>query len=70
LIRKEDDRFKLIFEEPITPPETDCGVEQVRDLVYKYLSVIEEYVRKYPAQWFMFQEVWNGAANSGPHTII
>ncbi len=70
MIRQEDDTFTLTFEESLTPRAAGTKEERERDLMVRYLAVIEGYVRKYPTQWFMFQEVWNDKANSGPYTVI
>jgi len=70
MMREGGDAYRLSFEEPIAPRGTGSEEEQVRTLISAYLAVIENYVRRYPSQWYMFQEVWNGKTNSGPHTII
>ncbi len=51
-IRKENDKFELIFEKPIYPTKRE------QDLVKDYVKVMQEYIKKYPEQWFMFQRFW------------
>ena len=70
MIREKGDRFRLVFKEPIIAREAEHGHRGIEALVSKYLTVIEDYVRRYPTQWFMFREVWNEGANSGPDTIV
>jgi len=58
LIREKDDLFTLIFEEAIFPPEKEHSKEDQIDMIKKYVSVIEDKVKQYPMQWFMFQRFW------------
>jgi len=70
MLRERGDRFRLVFEDPIVycAGNRDNGVEK---LISRYLAVIEDYVRRYPEQWFMFREVWNnGRKDSRPDTIV
>jgi KDO2-lipid IV(A) lauroyltransferase len=70
MIRQRDDTFRLIFREPISPQGDGYDAGHIKATVSKYLSVIEEYIKRYPAQWLMFREVWNGGNDSRPNTII
>jgi len=64
MIREKDDTFRLIMEPPIYPDTRQEEKESIKVLVDKYSGVIESYVRKYPTQWYMFREVWNGNAKT------
>jgi KDO2-lipid IV(A) lauroyltransferase len=58
MIRNPDDTFKFVFEKPVE--FVPCG-DKHRDLIQlvsKYKVVIEDYIRRYPEQWFMFRRFW------------
>jgi len=62
LIRNRDDRFTMIFEEPIFAPSEDGGKseeERVLSIMERYTRVIERKIREYPTQWLMFREFWS-----------
>lgn len=70
MIRQDDDTFKLIFEKPIYPDpsqEEDAAVKATTD---KCTSIIESYIRKYPAQWYAFKYVWDKDELLRPDTIV
>lgn len=72
MIRQEDDTFRFFFEEPIIPEEGGAEEAAIERLARKYSQVIESYVRRYPAQWYMFRRVWNEASDEDmrPDTIL
>lgn len=70
MIREKDDKFRLIFEQPITPPNGSDEDEAVRSLIERYSSVIERYVRRYPTQWFVFQDAWENGRQMRHNTIV
>ncbi|MBU4477842.1 MAG: lysophospholipid acyltransferase family protein [Candidatus Omnitrophica bacterium] len=56
---EEDDRcFTYRFEEPIYPRKSGDEERDIRTITEKYIKVIEQYIRQYPKQWFMFREFW------------
>jgi len=55
LVRDDGDFFSLIFEEYISPLNNDGRVKDEKQLIQEYLIIIEEYVKRYPFQWYMFQ---------------
>lgn len=58
MVRETDHKFRLVFEEPILPaggPKEDC----IRDLMKKYIAVIETYIKRYPTQWYIFKDLWS-----------
>ncbi|MGD9015513.1 MAG: lysophospholipid acyltransferase family protein [Candidatus Omnitrophota bacterium] len=58
MIRNPDDTFKLIFEKPIEfQPCGDKAKDKI-ELTSKCRSKIEDYIRRYPEQWFMFRKFW------------
>ena len=73
MIRNDDDTFKLIFEKPIFPGAQGRKEEQaIENLIYKYLPILESYIRKYPTQWYVFRNIWseNGKRDLRPDTIV
>ncbi len=60
MIREKDNTFSFMFEPPIYPDKDKDEDSCVRSLAEKYTSTIESYVKKYPTQWYMFREAWNG----------
>lgn len=58
IVRLPDDTFKFTFEKPISYNTTDNFEDDVQRIIESYLKVIEEHVRKYPSQWFMFRRFW------------
>lgn len=48
---KENNRYKVYFEEPIDPTCKD-------DAVGKWINILEKYVKKYPTQWYIFDNIW------------
>jgi len=60
IVREKNDKFSFVFEPPIYPEKDKDEESCVRSLAEKYTATIEKYVRKYPTQWFMFREAWNG----------
>jgi len=58
LIRKKQDYFVLKFEKPIYPLEGKDMNDNIRDIIYCYKTIFEEYIKKYPQQWYMFRKFW------------
>jgi len=48
---KEDNKYKVYFKEPIESDSVDNAIN-------KWLEVLEKYVRKYPTQWYIFDNIW------------
>jgi KDO2-lipid IV(A) lauroyltransferase len=61
MIREPDDTFRLIMDPPILPDLHEDEETSIKKLTEKCTSVIESYVRRYPTQWYIFREMWNGA---------
>jgi len=58
LLRMPDDTFELRFDKPIsysTTGDREADEKKVTDLCIK---VIEDYIRRYPSQWYMFRRFW------------
>jgi len=71
MIRQPDDTFRLIAEEPIYPDTSKDEDTAVTQLIHRYLSVVESYIKRYPNQWYVFRKIWNNDIESlRPNTII
>ncbi len=57
-IRNKDDSLTLRFEHSIEFKPTGNQENDVRELILKYKTIIEDYIRRYPQQWFMFRKFW------------
>jgi KDO2-lipid IV(A) lauroyltransferase len=57
----DDDHFEINVYPPIEPPHLQDGKitdEAVREFIQKYLTIIENEIRKNPSQWLLFREFW------------
>jgi KDO2-lipid IV(A) lauroyltransferase len=61
MVRNPDDTFTLRMEKPIEFTPTDDKERDVKEITALYRNVIEDYVRKYPDQWYMYVRFWVGA---------
>lgn len=59
LVRDEDDTFTIYFEDEITHKPTGDSERDIRDITEKLSGVIEDYIRRYPDQWYLFRRVWS-----------
>jgi KDO2-lipid IV(A) lauroyltransferase len=57
MFRNQDDTFTLRAEKPIEFSPSDKGTD-IKNLILRYKPVIEDYIRRYPDQWFMFRKFW------------
>jgi len=58
MTRNPDDTFTLRFEEPISAPAVGNKDVDIRNTILAYKVTIENYIRKYPDQWYMFRRFW------------
>ncbi|UCH85084.1 MAG: lysophospholipid acyltransferase family protein, partial [Candidatus Latescibacterota bacterium] len=58
LIREGCDRHRAVFERPLWPDERLSGREAVRELTQRFTMLLEDYVRKYPEQYFWTHRRW------------
>jgi KDO2-lipid IV(A) lauroyltransferase len=58
--RNKDDTCTLKFEKAIEFTPSGDKDADIKALIVKYKSVIEDYIRKYPDQWFVFPTFWVG----------
>ncbi len=60
-LRTPDDHFEINIYPPIDPPHVTEGritPEAARECIQKYLTIIEDEIRKNPSQWLLFREFW------------
>ncbi|PIP14022.1 MAG: hypothetical protein COT45_04595 [bacterium (Candidatus Stahlbacteria) CG08_land_8_20_14_0_20_40_26] len=48
---KENNKYGVYFEEAIDPISKDNAIN-------KWIGVLEKYVRRYPTQWYIFDNIW------------
>jgi len=59
MVWDDDDKYRLIFEEPIFPSaeaKEDLALSQI---AARYLAVMERYIKRYPTQWSIFRDIWS-----------
>jgi KDO2-lipid IV(A) lauroyltransferase len=61
MLRNADDTWTLKIEKPIYPESSGNGKQDVLNLINSYKVIIEDYIRKYPDQWYMFKRFWRNA---------
>jgi len=60
ILRTDFDHFEFNIYPPIEPPHLPDGKitdEAARDYIQKYLTIIEDEIRKNPSQWLLFKEL-------------
>ncbi len=50
--------FRLVVEEPIEVDESLPAREKAEAITREMIKVFEEYISRYPTQWFAFYKVW------------
>ncbi len=59
LVREPDGNYLFVIEPPIRCPEGVSREEAIRSATQASLKVMEQYIRRYPTQWYMFHhEFW------------
>jgi lauroyl/myristoyl acyltransferase len=58
VVLNRDGRYVPIVEEPICVEHTGNRENDIRTLTLRMARVIEEYIRRYPDQWYMFYPFW------------
>lgn len=63
--RLEDNRCSVVIEPPLQFETTGDFANDTKQGVQRIVSRIEEWVKRYPDQWLMFQRVWQEDKNLG-----
>jgi lauroyl/myristoyl acyltransferase len=58
-VRGPDNRSQVFIEPPLAFTKTGDTPRDIRDGVQQLANVMEKYIRQYPDQWLMFQEIWD-----------
>ena len=58
-IQRNDGRFDVYVEPPITLDWTGSAEADLRSNLLKQVAVLEGYLRRFPEQWVVFQPVWS-----------
>ena len=57
-VRQGSGRFRIIFGEEVPLIRTGDKTRDVEDNTALFTAILEEYIRKYPDQWFWFHRRW------------
>lgn len=58
LIRDPDNSFTFYFQKPKEIKIESFNEDAVKKLTESYLEMIEDVIRKYPDQWYVFRKIW------------
>jgi KDO2-lipid IV(A) lauroyltransferase len=58
VVLNHDERYVPIVEEPIYGQRTGDREKDLKGITLRMARVIEEYIRRYPDQWYMFYPFW------------
>jgi len=58
MLRNKDDSFTFRFEKPLNLTPTGDKNNDLIGLTAQYRNIFEDYIRKYPDQWYMFRKFW------------
>ena len=62
LVREKDGTYRFMLEKPIHAPENLSREEGVRQMTQQCVEAMSRVIRKYPTQWYLFQEFWRTGA--------
>jgi KDO2-lipid IV(A) lauroyltransferase len=55
-VRENKKFYRLIFERPIS--SGSAGLRTEEEVLTRYAGILEQYIKKYPGQWYMFEKYW------------
>ncbi len=58
MFRNDDDSFTLRIEKAIEFNPSGDKTKDLAELIKVYKKIIEDYIRKYPQQWYVFRKFW------------
>ncbi len=61
LVRESDGSYRFFIEPPIVVPQGVPRGEAQRQITQQCLNVMARYIRRYPTQWYLFQDFWRTA---------
>ncbi len=61
MVRNENDSFTLRFERPLNFASTGDRNNDLIELTTQFKNIFEDYIRKYPDQWYVFRRFWKNS---------
>ncbi len=58
MLRQRNGRFKFFFEKPFRADLSRNADESERDVLERWIKILEKYIVLYPEQWFMYHRMW------------
>jgi len=58
MLRNPDDSFTLRIEKPVEFSPSGDKAKDLAGLIAVYKNIIEDYIRQYPEQWYVFRNFW------------
>jgi len=58
MLRNPDNSFTLRIEKPVEFTSSGDKIKDLADLIGVYNNIIQDYIRKYPEQWYVFRRFW------------
>ncbi|MDO8662761.1 MAG: lysophospholipid acyltransferase family protein [Candidatus Omnitrophota bacterium] len=58
MLRNADDSFELVMNKPLEYTASGDSQKDLREIITSYKSIFEDYIRRYPEQWYMFRRFW------------
>ena len=58
MLRNSDDTFTLRIEKPVEFSPTGDKAKDLKNLIKVYNGIVEDYIRRYPDQWYVFRRFW------------
>jgi KDO2-lipid IV(A) lauroyltransferase len=58
MLRNKDDTFTLRIEKPLDYLPTGDSEKDIKNVIGLYRVIFQDYIRKYPDQWYMFRRFW------------
>lgn len=58
MLRNPDDTFTLKIEKPLEFSVTGNKERDTKEIITKYVAIFEDYIRRYPDQWYIFRKFW------------
>lgn len=55
---REGEKYKIHFNHPLRLQRSENRQQDLRVNLQNWVKVLEEYVRRYPDQWFVFAPIW------------
>jgi KDO2-lipid IV(A) lauroyltransferase len=59
IVRVPDGRYRAIIEEPLAIDRAGDRETALKRNLARYVAILEDYVRRYPDQWYCFYPFWD-----------